>query len=69
MFKELKDMILSIFSDTGVEITVLQNANRSANQLSVQSFSNIGSQMSQGILLRHRKCQVCNKYLDDGIKK
>jgi len=69
MFKELKDMILSIFSETGVEITVLQNANRSANQLSVQSFSNIGSQMSQGILLRYRKCQVCNKYLDDGIKK
>lgn len=25
--------------------------------------------MSQGILFRHRKCMVCNKYLDDAVKK
>lgn len=67
-FKELKDMIISIFTETAIEFTVLINANRSANQLSISSFDKIGNQVSSGILFRQRQCKLCMKYLDEDLK-
>jgi len=50
MFVELRDMILSIFGETNMELTVLLNANRSANLLEIASFNEVGQDISLGLL-------------------
>lgn len=54
IFKELKDMIMSIFSETAIEFEMLKSANRSAHQLSISTFDNIGAEVSLGLLFRYR---------------
>jgi hypothetical protein len=68
MFIVLNTMITSIFAETSIEFTVLVNANRSANQLSISSFDNIGLDVSHGLLFRQKQCSICHKNLDEDVK-
>ena len=67
-FIEFRDLIMSIFGETAIEFTVLLNANRSANQHSIASFENIGSDLNMGLLYRYRKCKICSRYLDEIVE-
>lgn len=69
LFKELRDMIVTIFSETSIENQVLMNANRSANQLSIASFDNIGQDVSMGLPFQYRRCLICRRFLDEVQKK
>jgi hypothetical protein len=61
-------MITSIFSEFNNESEVLIKANRSARKHILQSFANEAMVFSHGILFRYRKCNICNKFLDEEIK-
>ena len=64
-FQEFREMILSIFGETALEITVLLNANRSANRQQISLINRDLNKKETGFMVRYRKCMLCKKYLDE----
>jgi hypothetical protein len=65
MFKELRDMILLIFSETSNEHAVLLHACRSANQHDIATFAMLGQDFSLGLRFDYRRCLICKRFVDE----
>lgn len=65
MFKELRDMILLIFSETGNEHAVLLHACRSANQHGIETFASLGREVCLGLKFNYRRCLICKRFVDE----
>jgi hypothetical protein len=66
-YKELREMILTIFTETSLEYEMLKNSNKSAQALSTSEFDHIDRSRSSGLLFRFRQCGVCKKMLDEVV--
>lgn len=67
-YKELRDMIMTIFGEVANDSLVLQKANRGAQKQILASFQNCGMDHSTGILFNYRLCNKCKRHLDEEVK-
>ena len=67
-YAQLSYIIKSIFKETVNEHLVTSYAYNGALKQKLNQFTDHGLGASAGILFRYRKCNICNKFLDDEIK-
>lgn len=68
-YKELSDMIMTIFGEVSNDCLVLHKANLGAQKQILASFQNCGMDYSTGILFNYRLCNKCKRLLDEEVKQ